>query len=409
MRKVFIYDATPCGRRKLDSKRLSNYFTKNEYIIVKNPKKADIIILNTCAYSDERTIFSIKKVEDFKKYDADLIVVGCLPGIEEERLKEIFSGNYISTKNLEKFDDFFPENKYKFSELGDEITFWRNINEKSLTNILPSSVYKFINKLLSSKLINGFLSTEFKILSMTNKEVAHIRISYGCPANCSYCVIKKAVGPLKSKSVEVCIGEFKDSIEKGYKKFFITADDIGSYGIDIGTTFIHLLDEIIKIDKNFTIGIESLRPLWIVKFSKDLERLVKTGKIEFIGCSVQSGSAKILKKMNRYSDTKKIKESILKIKKSYPEIVLITEIIVGFPTETSFDFEKTLDFFKEVKFDLGYIYRYSDRAGSLSEKIDGKISADEIDGRMNTIYKLLRGMGYKIRYERSKTVLIFSN
>jgi len=409
MAKVFIYDATPCGRRKLDSKKLSSYFIKNGYELVKDPKTANLIVVNTCAYSDERTKFSIKKVEDFKKYNAELIVVGCLPGIEEEKLREIFSGRYISTQHLDKFDDFFPENDYKFNALDDEITFWSNANEKkSLLKLNSIFKNKFIKKLFDLNFIKNFFSMEFRLFVIANEEVAHVRISYGCPANCAYCAIRKAIGPLKSKPFDECIKEFRAGLSKGYKKFFITADDIGSYGTDIKTTFIHLLDEIVKIDEKFTIGIESLRPAWIVKFADELERLAKTGKIEFIGCSIQSGSKKILKKMNRYSNTDKIKESIVRIKKAYPEISLITEIIVGFPGELPKDFEKTCNAFKEIKFDFGYIYRYSDQAGTMSEKLTEKVSADEIDARMNSISALLGDLGYKLRYERNKTVLIFS-
>jgi len=409
MKKVFIYDATPCGRRKIDSKKLSNYFLKNKYQIVGDPKIADLIILNTCAYSDERAEFSINKVKEFQQFKAELIVVGCLPGIEKEKLRKNFSGKIISTKDLDKIDEFFLDHNIKYSDVKDEITFWSNFNEKKLLIMQRKLLEnKFFKKIVNLDFFKKILGIEFYLFSIQREDVAHIRIAYGCPANCSYCAIKKAIGPLKSKPLEECINEFKEGLQRGFKKFFITADDVGSYGIDIGKTFIQLLNEFISFNEEFTIGIESLRPVWIIKFGNELEKIVKTGKIEFIGCSVQSGSEKILRKMNRYPNIKKIKEKLLKLKKVYPKLILITEIIVGFPGETFEDFEETCNLLKEIAFDLGYIYRYSDRSGTIAEKIVPKVSEKELDKRVKIIKKLLKNMGYRVRYKRNKTVLVFS-
>ena len=409
MKKVLIYDITPCGRRKLDAKKLSIYFEKNGYKIVRKPEKADFIIINTCAYSDERAMFAINKIKELQKYKAELIVAGCLSGIEKDKLSEVFDGKTITTKDINNIDNLFPHHKIKFDNLPDENIFWQNKERnKALKKMRKLLVNNSIINAIRNFLKNN-LRKELNLLFFSKDEVFHIQISQGCSANCAYCAIRNAIGKHKSKPFEECISEVKRGILQGYKKLFITADDSGCYGTDIGRTFPELLKSIVEIDQDFTIGIESVRPEWIIKYQDEIEPILKTGKIDFIGCSVQSGSERILKLMHRNPDVQKVKTSILRLKEAYSKLILITEIIIGFPTETEEEFHQTIDLLKDLPFDIGYIYAYSDRSGTDAEKITPKIPPKEISRRMNYSKRFLRSLGYNVRFERTKTVLVFSN
>ena len=113
MKRIFVTNYG-CHLRSLDAEKIRNYFSWNGYKIVNTPENADIIFFISCAAFDKKAENALNKVKKFQKYDAELIVGGCLPVIEKEELANIFSGKTISTKDLDKIDDLFPENKIKF-------------------------------------------------------------------------------------------------------------------------------------------------------------------------------------------------------------------------------------------------------------------------------------------------------
>ena len=221
-----------------------------------------------------------------------------------------------------------------------------------------------------------------------------IRISWGCLGNCSYCKINKAIGTLKSKPIDECLKELKNGLDQGYKNFLRTADDAGAYGLDINSSFPKLLEKIVNFDDNFTIGIESLKPIWIVKYSEVLKKIFSTGKIEYIDCSVQSGSNRILKLMNRCQEIEKTMESILDFKKENQNLLLTTEVIIGFPSETEKDFQQTLSFIKKINFNTVFLFQFECKSGTVAEKIEPKVPDMEISRRMNQAKKFLKTNGY---------------
>ncbi|MBN2111649.1 hypothetical protein JW707_00980 [Candidatus Woesearchaeota archaeon] len=117
-KKVYV-SVIGCNRRQLDAQRVINYFNLNKYKVIKNPKSADILVFFTCAYKQSREDKCIAEIKKLNKHKGELIVLGCLPGINEERLKKEFKGRYLSTKNLDKFDEFFPEAKTKLKDVPD--------------------------------------------------------------------------------------------------------------------------------------------------------------------------------------------------------------------------------------------------------------------------------------------------
>ncbi|UCD13308.1 MAG: hypothetical protein JSW60_07050, partial [Thermoplasmatales archaeon] len=122
MKKIFIYHRS-CTLRSLDASRVSSYFSKNNYKIVNKPKDADIIFFIGCAALDNVTDQSLQIIKELQKYDAELIVAGCLPTIESEKLANIFTGRTINAKDLDKdpdkMDELFPENMIKFRDIDD--------------------------------------------------------------------------------------------------------------------------------------------------------------------------------------------------------------------------------------------------------------------------------------------------
>jgi tRNA A37 methylthiotransferase MiaB len=400
MEKIYVYTNTNCRRRLLDAKKLQLYFRKNGYTIADKLEDADFIIYITCAYRTEITDNNLKKIKELLKYKAELIVAGCLPVIEEEKLKKIFQGKTISTKNLDKIDTLFTNNKIKFSEINDA---------EAIANEQYISYYEENYKLKSFPFLNEYYYRfkEFYIRYILNDhllvylypskpEFYHVRISWGCVGNCAYCGIKKAIGPFKSKPFDECVSDFENGLKSGYKTFVITADNVGAYGVDIGLDFPTLLEKLASIPGDHQISVQDLDPRWVVKYIDKLEPIFKKGNITSVNIALQSGSSKILKLMNRYSETDKIYDALIRLKNSNTNLSFDTHFILGFPTETNDDFLESMEFVKKIGFDMGFIYRFSCKTGTKAETIEPKVSSDEIVKRLNHAKKLLKNDNYKV-------------
>jgi tRNA A37 methylthiotransferase MiaB len=431
--KVFIYESWTCNRRKLDANRFRDYFLKNGYQIVTNPKDAQLIILITCAYTKRHAERSLELTKRFQKYDAELIVTGCLPKIETKALQNIFSGKMISTEELDQFDRLFPGNKIKFADINDGNSLWENANEYStlratrqlfestpLMGRLQKKIgTQILGRVFEKESSNCLRSTRSYISMMyirerwnpnlkLHKDSFFIRPAWGCQWNCSYCIIKKAIGPLKSKPVETVVNEFKIGLNQHYKNFIFDADDIGAYGTDIQTNLPDLLNSITDIPGEYTIHIRNIHPAWIVTYKDQLSNVLKKGKIRGIGSSIQSGNKRILTLMKRYPEMDRIKNAYASLRESYPNLLLATECINGFPTESQEEFTETLQSIKDTNFHLGYIYSFSCRPGTVAENLTPKVTAKEISDRMRYAKTYLERTGYHCALFKHQGLLIFS-
>jgi len=413
MKKIYV-DVCRCELSLLEGEKLISYLKKNEYKIVKKPKDAEIIIYIACAAFNAIERNSLMKVKNYvKNYNAELIVAGCLPAIAPEKLKEIFNGKTTCVKeilaNPEKMDDLFHVNKYKYDSIKDGNFVCRDFSpgvssKKSVEEIknffkksilLNKNYFRVKNHILKNLYGDRSLVLRSLFITVTPK-LYHITICRGCLGNCSYCVIKKAIGGLKSKPFNQCINDFKEGLSLGYKNFVINADDSGAYGLDIGTNLPALLNEIIKIPGDYEIEIRNLHPQWLVKYIDDLEDIIKSKKIKLIDCHIQSGVSRILKLMRRYSDIDKIEDAFLRLRKIYPDLKLYTSYITGFPTETDEEFKKIMELFKKISFNSGFIFAFNCRYATDAEHIEPKVPEKELYNRVVSAEKILKKAKYKI-------------
>lgn len=406
-KKIFIYSRA-CERRNLDAQKLSKYFSENSYEIINDPKQADYIIFFTCGVVNNIADKCLKKINKFKKYNAELIVAGCLPKIAPEKLNSIFRGKTINTDNLNEVDIIFKDNPIKLLDISDEHSEWNNYNPFGISKE-PIGFFKDVFK--KSGLIKRFVSFQqhalknifggvfpFNRLYSYYTSKYHITISRGCIHNCSYCSIRKAIGSLKSKPLEKCIKEFKKGLNEGYSHFVLEADDIGIYGLDIKSNLPELLDKLTKIEGNYTIALRNTHPFWIIKYAGELETILRRKKIKNILVSVQSGNNRILKLMRRHYKTGELINTILKLRKADHNLKIEVELIAGFPSETRKEFEETLDLIKKMRFNNGAIYSFSPIDGTDAMNIEPKISKRETRKRMKIALKYLKKIGYFAGY-----------
>ena len=412
--KIFLY-VSACIRRKLDAKRVSDYLIKNKHILVDSPKDADYIIFFTCAFNETNVNQNLATIKKFKKYKAELIVAGCLPDIATEGLKKIFDGKIISTKNLEKIDEIFKESEVKFSEIDHKNCAYKNPIPIEAPRKLLWLAETFLKKISIVKKIYLTIRGKISAIEFIENNVKQrfhedhfiIFISRGCIHKCSFCGIRRAIGPLKSKPLNQCVNEFKDGLRKGYKKFMLQADDASIYGIDIKSSLPTLLDEITKIEGDYTIILEELHPMWVIRYADDLEKIFKRKKIYSILVAIQSGSNRILQLMNRKYDKESLVNVLKRLRKANPNLIIGMQAIAGFPTETEEDFKDTLELIKNVRFNEGILFIYSDLEGTESAEMYPKVPMKEKHRRMKYASKYLNQNGFFTHYSRYRKQLTF--
>jgi len=372
-KSFYVLSPGGCSRRAIETERIMNYLKLNNYSFAKNISKAGLIYINTCAFDkdmEDLGINVIEKVLGKKSKNCKIVVGGCLPKINKERFSKLGKIETISPRSLDKLDNII-DSKVKF----------KNTKDPNILN-KPSRLHMFcvdLFKVLKYKI--GFPAFLWKKIYYIppllhyNYKTYFIKVADGCLGNCSYCAIKYSMGKLKSKPTQGIINEFERGLEQGYKIFKLTAEDMGSYGMDIRTNIIELLRRILEHNDNYSIIVHNFNPNFLVKYYNELLPIIKENyeKIESVDVPLQSGSDKILKLMKRPYKIKQVEECLLNLKKSVKNIKLTTQIMVGFPGESRKDFEKTLELIKKIKFDNITISKYSDRPRTKSSRMRNKI------------------------------------
>jgi MiaB/RimO family radical SAM methylthiotransferase len=296
-----------------------------------------------------------------------------------------------------------------------------------LRNSRHRSIYDYIKYLggrfwltrkISSFLINhAFLKITGRLIYKTfpfnrlfiERSCFYIQISRGCIHHCTYCIISKAIGPLKSKSIDQCIAEFNRGIEQGYKTLVLEADDVGPYGVDIGRTLPELLRRLTTVDGHYSIELRNTHPYWLLKYQEELEEIVKSKKISSIFFSIQSGSDRILQLMKRHYTPKEVKNLVQRLKEIHPGLKIGVDILVGFPSETVEDFHETLSLFDTIPLDFGDIIPFSCHEATEASTIEPRVSEREKKRRINETSHFLRRRNYfAFKIRRQGTIAFYA-
>lgn len=379
MKKAFIYSNNgSCQRNLLDGNLFKSFFLENNFRITNKPWDADIILLNTCAFTTKKEddcINAITKFSQIKKTNAKIVVCGCLPSVNRKRLKNIFKGY-----------SFGPD---EINMLGRMISSKKSISEipnnyiKIKTSLMMKIRYKTKDCMKSLyRLLGGYFNLNpvaerlfFSSYDQSgyDSSMFYIKVAHGCKNACTYCVIRHAKGDLKSKPVSAIIDEFRRGISEGYTRFMLVAEDVGCYGADINMNLTKLLKEIFTIPGNYKLCFNNIHPKWVMLMLNDLIPLLKTGKIDVICVPVQSGSDRILNLMGRGYNLQQFKKAVHTIRKKSPATSIKTHFMVGFPGETDRDFKDSMMLLDELNFDDVAVFEYSSRPGTVSSGMINQI------------------------------------
>lgn len=333
-----------CKVNQYESEMMREKLLANDYVETFD-SDADVIIINTCTVTNMSDLKSRKLIRYNKRENKNAITVvcGCSAQYKQEEMEDldidILIGNSDKTKIVELIEEFKKSHK------------------------------KYVKFISSRKLefedmrVNGFEHTR-----------AYIKIEDGCNNFCAYCIIPFVRGNVRSKDMDKVIEEANTLVNNGYKEIVLTGIDTGSYGVDKNYDLTDLLIELSKIEKLERIRLSSIDIYDLtdkfINFLKENKKLC-----DHLHISLQSGSDKILKEMNRKYDSKEYLKIINKIRNARPNISITTDVIIGFPGETEKDFNDCVNFCKEVKFSKIHVFPYSKRNGTKASVLPNQIDS----------------------------------
>jgi threonylcarbamoyladenosine tRNA methylthiotransferase CDKAL1 len=360
-----------CPESQLDSARLKTYFEENGWQIVDNVKDANIILFNACGLTESSELNSINSIHNIKKQIEDnqrLIVWGCLPKIDPEMLFQTHQELSLGEREIDKLDEIIKATKSINEITVNEIcqplyreSIWHRLGK--IDRLPIKFVYLLYLRLTSSKYL----------YRNNDSSIFYIKIATGCLGNCSYCAIKKSRGNIKSKPIDEVMDEFKAGLSLGFKEFSLLGTDLGPYGRDLGYNLADLITKMVNETGDFKIGLRNIHPLFLKQMINDLVPAFATGKIWFAGVPVESGSDRILTLMKRGYSVGEFKEGIQRLKNAHPDLLISTQILVNFPTETKKDFAESMNLFEESDFDYAEIYSFSPRPGTSAADMEGRV------------------------------------
>ena len=362
MKKV-AFITLGCKVNQYETNAMIQQFLQKEYEIIEPTEKADIYIINTCTVtnmSDRKSRQMLRRAKE-KNKQAIVVACGCYVQVAKEEVKKIEEIDLIIGNNEKKeivdiIEKYIKEHKK---------------NEK-IEDVMTQKQY-----------------VELGEITYTDKTRAVIKVQDGCDRFCSYCIIPYARGRVRSRNPKTVIEEIEKIAKQGIQEVVITGIHIASYGKDFKENYrlIDLLEQINQIDGIKRIRLGSIEPLLITE--EFLKRLSKLEKIcHQFHLSLQSGCNETLERMNRRYTIEQFKEIVQNLRKTYEDVILTTDIIVGFPQESDKEFEKTYQFLKEIKFYKMHIFKYSPRHGTKAAQMKGQINSETKDKRSQKLIKL---------------------
>ena len=336
---------------------------KEAGVTMVDPKEAaDIYIVNTCSVTNMAERKSRQMLHRAKKKNPDVVVVavGCYAQVGKDELSKDTNIDLIVGNN----------------------------KKKDLIKILEEHMGEMESVEESIEVIDIAQDQEYEPLyveQLKEHTRAYIKVQDGCNQFCSYCIIPYARGPVRSRAKDDVVREIKELAHNGFKEIILVGIHVASYGVDIGdTTLESLIMDVDKIDGVERIRLSSIEPMTLnqefIDSIKDSKKLCHHFHI-----SLQSGCDETLKRMNRKYTTAQFKGIVDGLREAFDDVAITTDIMVGFPDESDEEFNKTVEFVRNIKFANAHVFQYSQRRGTPAAKRPNQISPDVKEKRSKII------------------------
>ena len=353
-----------CQQNEADSEKLRGYLTQCGYGIVSEAEGADVVIMNTCAireHAEQRVFGNLGALTHTKRRHPrqKIFLCGCMAG--ETKVSDRIKKSYPHVDGV-----FSTHHLWQFPEI-----LWNVLNRKKRQFYVedePGSIAEGIPQVRDSRL------------------KAWVSIMYGCNNFCTYCIVPYVRGRERSRQPEDILAECRTLIEAGTKEITLLGQNVNSYGKDLscGMDFADLLEAIVQIPGEFLVRFMTSHPR--DASTKLFDTMAKYDKIaKQLHLPFQSGSSRVLKAMNRHYDRETYLSKVLYAKRVMPELVLTSDVIVGFPGETEEEFEETISLIQQVHYDSLFTFIFSPRPGTPAASMDDPTSKEEKSRRFDKL------------------------
>ena len=371
MSRTFHITTFGCQMNEHDSEVIDGLLTERGFSSVKERKDASIVIINTCSVrdnADKRFFGTLGQLKKRKESDPSFIVCVCGCMMQQQRVVDTIKAKYPWV------DVIFGTNSiHHIPELIEKVA----IEKEKVVDIIENTE-EIVEGLPAKRLFD---------------HKALVNIMFGCNNFCTYCIVPYTRGREKSRAPEAIVAEVKGLVADGVKEIMLLGQNVNSYDGN-GTSFAKLLKMLNDVD-----GLERIR--FMTSNPKDLsDELIEAFAVcdklcRNLHLPIQSGSNRVLKRMNRKYTREDYLKLIEKLRKTVPDITLSTDIIVGFPGETNEDFEETLSIVKEVEYDSAFTFIYSIRKGTPAEKFEDQIEESEKHRRFDLLVSAVNEISEK--------------
>ena len=364
-KKAFV-ETYGCQQNVSDSEVLCGMLEKMGYTMCDSRDDADLIIYNTCAVREgaELKVFgNLGALKHLKNKNPDLIIGVCGCMMQQEQVQKEIKSKYRHVSMV-----FGTHSLYRFPEL--------------LQRVITDGVRVF------DRVEDGAI---YEGLPVLRKEgpCAWVSVMYGCNNFCTYCIVPYVRGRERSRDKDIILEEVKQLAKEGYKEITLLGQNVNSYGSDLeeDTDFADLLEMVHSVE-----GIERIR--FMTSHPKDIsdkliETMARLPKVcKQLHLPVQAGNDEVLRAMNRKYTKESYLERIAKVRSLMPDIVLTSDIIVGFPCETNEQFEDTIDVLEKVRYDTIFSFIYSRRPGTPAAKMEDVATPDDRKANFNRLLQV---------------------
>ena len=364
-----------CQQNEADSERIRGMLQQSGYSIVAEAEGADVVVMNTCAireHAEQRVFGNLGALTHTKRRHPGqkIFLCGCMAGQEQvvERLKKSFPhvDGVFSTHHLWQF----PEILY---------------------NVLTRGKRQFYVTDEPGSIAEGLPVVRSNILK------AWVSIMYGCNNFCTYCIVPYVRGRERSRKMEDILAECRELIDSGCKEITLLGQNVNSYGKDLdeGVDFSDLLAAIAQLPGDFLVRFMTSHPRDAGQ--KLFDTMARYDKIaKQLHLPFQSGSSRVLKAMNRHYDREKYLERVAYAKSVMPDLVLTSDVIVGFPGETEEEFEETISLIEQVRYDALFTFIFSPRTGTPAASMEDPTPKSEKNRRFDRLCNVQNAISEEI-------------
>ena len=367
-----------CQQNEADSERIRGILCESGYAIIDRAEGADVVVMNTCAireHAEQRVFGNLGALTHSKRRHPrqKIFLCGCMAGQCHvvERIKKSYPhvDGVFSTHHL-----------WQFAEI--------------LHRVLTTGKRTFYTEDEAGSIAEGLPQKRDNTLK------AWVSIMYGCNNFCTYCIVPYVRGRERSRKPEDILKECRELIAGGTKEITLLGQNVNSYGKDLeeNVDFSDLLQQIAAIDGDFLIRFMTSHPRDAGK--KLFDTMAASPKIaKQLHLPFQSGSSRVLKAMNRHYDREKYLELVTYAKSVMPDLVLTSDVIVGFPGETEEEFEETISLIEQVGYDALFTFIFSPRKGTPAATMEDPTPKEEKNRRFDRLCQVQNSISEKIHQE----------